>query len=266
MTKNKMISMLFACAAIFSVLAAVLVYHYMSPTRATIYVFNDDYSSGTQITVDMLKPVQVDAQMVSGGKSTSVATTFVTPTDYAQIIRSGDSLRMDVGEGMPLTSAMLSVTGGSKIEMNMKSDSIAVTIPVDSTKGITNALKDGAYVNVYATNGNETKLIQQEVRVLEVFQTDGEISAVALEEDRYGSMELINAETTQSLYLGLVDETGYKPTEGDDPAYIGDASDDSYTYENAPYDTAQTEQKVQEEEETEAESDKVTDKSGVFGS
>ena len=82
MSKNKLITSLIIGAVLFSSLAAFLIYHYMAPARSTIYMFNDSYSSGEQVTSDMLTPVQVDSQIVMAGKTTGVSSAFVTPSEY----------------------------------------------------------------------------------------------------------------------------------------------------------------------------------------
>lgn len=243
MSKNKIISIIGACAVIFSILACYLIYQYMSPARSTVYVFNSAYSAGKQVTSDMLNPVQVDSTIVISGKTTNIGNQFVTPEQYASIIQSGDSLRMDVSEGMPLTTSMLSISGGSTVEMNMKSDAIAVTVPVDSFSGITNDLKAGAKVNVYSSTDSKTTLIQQNKRILEVFYDGSNISGVSIEQDIDESMELIYAATYGQIYLGLVDGTGYQSREGDDPVYdpyaqqeTENASTDTVYYDDEMYD------------------------------
>lgn len=239
MSKNKIITTLIVCAILCSALAGYLIYRFLSPQRGTIYVFNGAYEVGDQINADMLTPIQVDSNIIVNGRKDSVGSRFVTPAEYADVVRSGDSLRIDVNEGMPLTTTMLSVQGGSSVEMNMKSDAIAVTVPVDSFSGITNDLKDGSRVNVYSTNGDVTVLIQQNKRILEVFRGDGSvITGVALEEDIQESMELISAMSNGKVYLGLVDGTGYQASEGDDPYYVQDIAKylpDETSYDDAAY-------------------------------
>lgn len=261
MSKNKLITSLIIGAVLFSSLAAFLIYHYMAPARSTIYMFNDSYSSGEQVTSDMLTPVQVDSQIVMAGKTTGVSSAFVTPSEYQDIIRSGDSLRMDVTEGMPLTTGMLSVSGGSKVEMSMKSDAIAVTVPVNEYTGITNDLKEGARVNIYANLDSTVALIQQNKRVLEVFKSnDGVITGVAVEENIQESMELIYAVTNGSIYLGLVDSTGYQASEGAAPTY----SPYSESYSEIPMETeVQTEAELETETEPETESEPATETEAV---
>ena len=219
MQKNKIIRMLLISALLFSALAGYLIYRYMSPARETIYVFNDSYQAGQQITPNMLTPLQVDANALVAGSKTSVGNYFITPADINAVIKSGDSLKIDVAKGMPITNSMLSVSGGSNIEMNLTKDSIAVSIPVNQFTGVTSDLKKGARVNIYSSANGVTSLIQQNKRVLEVFYDSGIITGVAIEENIDESLELINAETNGSIYLGLVDSTGYQAIEGEDPYY-----------------------------------------------
>lgn len=281
MSKNKIITSLIAGALIFSMLAAFLIYRYMSPSRGTMYVFNDSYSAGTQLTSDMLTPVQVDSTIIVAGKKTDTSTQFVTSSEYQSLIKSGDSLRMDVSEGMPLTTSMLSVSGGSTVEMNMKSNAIAVTVEVNEYTGITNDLKEGSHVNIYANIDSKISLIQQNKRVLEVFKTDGEITGVSIEEDTDESMELIYAVTNGNIYLGLVDSTGYQATEGSDPTYspyesstsTDTTTTDATTTDAATTDDTASDATTSEETENTAESENTdstdttsesTDESTVF--
>lgn len=168
---------------------------------------------------------------------------------------------MDVTEGMPLTTGMLSVSGGSKVEMSMKSDAIAVTVPVNEYTGITNDLKEGARVNIYANLDSTVALIQQNKRVLEVFKSnDGVITGVAVEENIQESMELIYAVTNGSIYLGLVDSTGYQASEGAAPTY----SPYSESYSEIPMETeVQTEAEPETETEPETESEPATETEAV---
>lgn len=250
--KNKIIIFLIGCAVVCSMLATYLIWNFLNPSRSTVYVFNGDYQAGEQITSSMLNPVQVDSTIVVAGASTDVSTQFVTSSDYAEIIRSGDYLRIDVSEGMPLTTSMLSVTGGSTIEMNMTSDSIAVSISVNQFTGVTNDLKAGAKVNIYSCINSSVQLIQQNKRVLEVFKSDGEITGVAIEETIYESMELIYAVKNGSIYLGLVDGTGYQSSEGSDPVYTLGTTDtySGYSAQTEAFATDETEVTGTEETET----------------
>ena len=213
MQKNKIIIGFSAASILLTMLVCYLIYSYMSPSRQTIYVFNDSYSSGTQVTADMLTPIQVDSTITVSGRKADVSEQFITSSEYAEIIKSGDSLRMDVGEGMPLTMSMLSVIGGSSIEMNMKPSSIAVTVAVDNVTGISQDLKEGSRVNVYSTTDTGVSLILQNMRVLTVNKPDGELSSVTIETDLQQSMQLIYYSIYGKIYLGLVDASGYQAAE-----------------------------------------------------
>ncbi len=217
--KNRIIIILLVCAIACTILAGFMVWNYMTPSRSTIYVFNGDYASGTAVTADILTPIQMDSTVIANGASDSVENHMVTGSEYSEIIHAGEYLRMDVTEGMPLTSGMLSVQGGSTLEANMTSDSIAVSFSVDQFSGVTNELKTGSRVNIYSVINSEVRLIQQNKRILEVFENDGSIQGVSVEESVYESMELIYAIKCGSIYLGLVDASGYQSTEGSDPVY-----------------------------------------------
>ena len=147
---------------------------------------------------------------------------FVTGADIKAVLNSGDSLRMDVAEGMPLTLSILSVTGGSSVEMNMDPAKIAVTVPVTSITGVTKDLKEGSRVNIYTTGGdaNGTTLLFQNMRVLSVEKdSNGELSSATIEVSTDESLKLVYAANTSSIYFGLVDSSGYEYTEEKTPSY-----------------------------------------------
>ena len=70
-------------------------------------------------------------------------------------------------------------------------------------------------------------------------------------------MELIYAVTNGSIYLGLVDATGYQAAEGADPMYTPYAETETVS----ETDTQQTETEPQEETQSESE---TSDGSAVF--
>lgn len=235
MQKNKIIIGFSAVSILLTVLVCYLIYSYMSPSRQTIYVFNGSYSAGTQITADMLTPIQVDSTITVSGRRADISEQFITSAEYSEIISSGDSLRMDVGEGMPLTMSMLSVIGGSSIEMNMRPSSIAVTVGVDSITGISADLEEGSRVNVYSTTDSGVSLILQNMRILTVNRPDGELSSVTIETDLQQSMELIYYSIYGRIYLGLVDASGYQAAEGEIPSFNGYAAEETATGDETYY-------------------------------
>lgn len=220
MKKNTKILIVIAVALMLAALAAFLIVRALNPTRTTVYLFNQSYSAGTTVSGNMFTPVQVDSNMIILGNKTSVNTKFVTQAEYAQIVKSGDSLKIDVSEGMPLMRSMLSVAGGNAIEMMMKPSAIAVTVSVNNVRGVTNELTAGSHVNVYFTSGSETRLLFENMRVLNVeMNSSGIITAVSLETNHAQAVTLVNAAESGNIYLGLVNANGYQ--------YLSKSSTDS---------------------------------------
>ena len=218
MKKNTKIIIAIGAALVFSVLTVLLIIQILTPQRATIYVFNDNYGAGSTLSSNMFTSIQVDSNIVSLGVKNNVNQRFVTQAEYADIIRSGDSLKIDVGKGMPLMQSMLSVAGGNAIEMLMKPSAIAVTISVNGVRGVTNDLSAGSRVNVYYTGTNGTQLLFENMRVLGVTKTSsGALAAASLEATHAEAALLINAAENGSLYLGLVNANGYQYLVTDTP-------------------------------------------------
>ena len=198
-------------AILVAVVAAVALYLYLTPQKTTVYVFKDNFEAGELLTEEMLTPIQADSSIVVAGNKTDTASRFVTGGDIQTVLNTGDSLRMDVAEGMPLTLSMLSVNGGSSVEMNMDPSKIAVTVPVTAITGVTNDLKEGSRVNIYATGVNEnggTTLLFQNMRVLTVQKdANGGLSSATIEVDANQSLKLIYAANYSSIYFGPVSYT-----------------------------------------------------------
>lgn len=222
-SKNRKIIGILLAAVVLSVIGGIATYQYLNPKKVTVYVFNDSYETGTVLRSEMLTSIKCDASIVVAGKNTETAARFVTGEDIRDVLQTGDSLRMDVSDGMPLTLAMLSVNGGSSIEMNMDPSKVAVTIPVSSISGVTKDLKDGSRVNIYATGLDEsaaTTLIFQKMRVLSTTRdANGALTAATIEVTSEESLKLIYAASNATIYLGLVDSAGYQEIEIADPTY-----------------------------------------------
>ena len=138
-TKNRAMLMILAVGVILAAVSVYLIHMYLTPKRVTVWLFNDNYKAGTALTDDMLYAVQADAKIVVAGAKTDTNTQFVTGAEKSVIVNSGDSLRIDVSAGMPLTKSILSVNGGTSVEMGMDPSKVCVTIPCTSTSGITRA-------------------------------------------------------------------------------------------------------------------------------
>lgn len=165
--KNRRIVLIVVLAAFVSILGGVSLYSYLTPQKTTVYVFKDNYESGTTVTKSMLTAVRCDSKIVVAGKNTDTSSKFVTGENLDAVLKTGDSLRMDVSTGMPLTLALLSVNGGSDVEKNMDPKSIAVTVPISDITGVSNDLKNGSRVNIYETaEGGKTVLAFQGMRIL----------------------------------------------------------------------------------------------------
>lgn len=225
MQKNKKIILILILAFIVSVLGGVAIYFYLTPQKTTIYAFKENVSAGTVVTEDMLVAVQADSNIYFGGGKTDASDYYVTGENIAEVLKSGDSLRSDVVQGMPFTFALLTSGGGSNVEMQMDTSKIAITIPVTNVTGVTNELKVGSRVNVYATGGDYgedyiTQLLFQNMRVLNVGKdASANLNTVTLEVDSEQSMKLVYYSTFDTLYLGLVDGASYQYTDVTNPYY-----------------------------------------------
>ena len=91
-------------------------------------------------------------------------------------------------------------------------------------RSVTNDLKEGSRVNIYATGVNEnggTTLLFQNMRVLTVQKdANGGLSSATIEVDANQSLKLIYAANYSSIYFGLVDSSGYEFTEEEEPSYL----------------------------------------------
>ena len=132
------------------------------------------------------------------------------------VLKTGDSLRMDVSTGMPLTLALLSVNGGSDVEKNMDPKSIAVTVPISDITGVSNDLKNGSRVNIYETaEGGKTVLAFQGMRILSTAKdSSGTLTSATIEANKDQAIQLVNAASNATLYFGLIDASGYEYQDG----------------------------------------------------
>lgn len=241
-SKNKKIMLILLIALVLAVAAGVSIYFYLVPQKTTIYVFNDNYRAGTVVSGDILTPMQVDSKIVFAGAGIDASTQFVTGSNKHELIETKENaLRMDVAKGMPLTQSMLSIDGGSYIEMTMDDKKVAVTVPVTSISGVTKDLKEGSRVNIYSTGYTNsgvtgTTLIFANMRVLTVEKdSDGDLIAATIEVSTEESLKLVEAATYSELYFGLVNGSSYQAP-GQDMTYTDPAAES--TQENSSSNTA----------------------------
>lgn len=241
--KNQKIIWILIAALIVAIAGGAALYHYLIPRKTTIYVFKESAKAGEVVTSDMLVAVQADSEIFIAGKRQDASGTFVTGKNMQEVLKSGDSLRIDVTPGMPLTLSMLTVNGGSAVEMTMDPTKIAISIPVTSITGVTNDLKTGSRVNVYVTglmgeeNGKEvygTILLFQNMRVLAVDRdNNGELYSATLETTIEESLKLAFYSNGYTVSLGLIDSTGYEYSTMEEPSYSPGAAGNYYdAYEN----------------------------------
>ena len=216
--KNKTMLFIVVLAIVFSLLTVFSIYKYLTPQRVTVWLFNNDYKAGTALTDDMLYAVQVDSHILVAGASSDTNSQFVTGSNKTAIVNSGDSLRIDVSAGMPLVKGLLSVNGGTAVEMSMDPSKVCITVPCNSVTGISDELTKGSRVNIYSTGfsesgANTTTLIFQNMKVANTAIKDGSIASITLEMTVEDSIKLVNYQNSSSLYFGLVDTTGYQYVE-----------------------------------------------------
>ena len=231
MNKNKKIVAILLAAVVMAILAGMAVVSFLSPHRTTIYVFKSAYQIGTQVTSDMLLPVQVDSSMLVAARNANVNERFVTSNEIRELLQSGDSLKVSVGEGTPLMKSLLSVSGGNSIMMTMAPTSVAVSVPVDNITGVTQKLYSGASVNVYVTSySGGTFLLFENMRILDLNRrTSGELSSVTLEVTNAEAVKLINSMRNGSIQLGLINPNGYVYEEGTSDILVNPQSQTNVT-------------------------------------
>lgn len=215
MNKNRKMLLILAAALAAGLMAGALIYRTLNPMRTAIYVFRDNYKAGQAVTEQILVPVQIDSRVITGGKAEDTSVRFVTARNREELIdRKTNTLRMDVTKGMPLIQSMLSVDGGSYIEMNMDAQKVAVSVPVNSISGVSNDLKAGSRVNIYATGyggGASTTLIFENMRILGVEKNgSASLTAATVEVSIEESLKLIDALNTSTVTFGLVNGSGYQ--------------------------------------------------------
>lgn len=218
MNKNKRMLLALVFIVVIAIGAGFMLYFYLNPQKTTVYTFNDSYEAGTLVTSDMLTAVRVDSTITVAGGEADTNTRFVTGDTITSALNAGNTLRMDVSDGMPLTYSMLSVSGGTSIEMSMDSEHVAVTVLASEATGITMDVEANSHVNIYATGwdgADGTTLIFQNVRVLAVNSSQDAVTSITVEMTVEESLKLVNAMNTSTLYFGIVDASGYQSVEDD---------------------------------------------------
>ena len=217
--KSRKILIVLLLALAMMIAAAFSAYQVLAPNRATIFVFNENYPAGTQVTREMLTGIQVDSSLLVGGSSVPVGDRYVTGNNINTVLQTASILRMDVYSGTAIMSSMLTTTGGNQIEQRMRQDSVAITIPANNVTGVTSELSFGSRINVYASYNAETVLLLQNMRVLRTTRGSGGLASITIEVTVEESLKLVHAQTYGSVHMGIVDAHGYQYTAEEHPTY-----------------------------------------------
>ncbi len=216
---NNKIIIVLVLALVFAIAAGVCIVTTLSPQRTKVYVFNSAYEAGTTITQDMLTTVEVDSTIIVAKAKNNISDYFITDNTISDVLKSKESLKISVSNGTPLMKSMLSITGGNSIEMSMSPSMIAISVGIDNITGITSDLTSGTSVNVYAIpNSGTPYLLFENMRLLEVSKNESSdtLYSATLEVDNAQAIKLLEVTSTGSLYLGIVNSSGYQYTLGSD--------------------------------------------------
>lgn len=203
---------------VLALIVAFLSYSYLSTTKTTIFIFNDDYPAGHVIVEDMLTPIQVDANMVVEAFNEEVR--YAIPGNLDEIL--GQYLRFDVVKGTPLMSIHADEQGGARTEKRLNANMVAFTVPVDNITGGSPFIEPESFVNVYVSYDNDfeetSELKYQNVRVIDVLyaETYSEtsdsptLSGVTLEIKPEQSVELMHAVEFGRVRIALIKSNHYE--------------------------------------------------------
>lgn len=245
--KNRKILIILVLAVIVAVIGGVALYLYLTPKKTTVYMFKQNVKAGEVLMEDMLMAVQADSKIFVAGAGSDISSRFVTSENIDAVLKSGDSLRMDVTSGMPLVLSLLTAYGGSTVEMTMDPSKIAISIPMDNISGVTGDLKAGSRVNVYATGVDtdgvyKTILLFQNMRIIAAPKGGNDaLTSVTIEVTVEESLKLVYYSSAFNICLGIIDSTGYQYSTDDYPSFAPGSSNNysgSYGYaEGAEEDT-----------------------------
>lgn len=204
---------------ILAIVVGVLSYSYLSSSKTDIYLFDGNYSAGTPITQDILTVTQIDTDLVLEAFARGEGQ-YITSENIEEVLET--HLKTDVLAGMPLMSLYSDEIGGSGAEIRLAEDMVAVTIEADNLTAGSPDIENGSMVNIYASfegqNTQETKLLYQNVKVIDVLYSEiyneasetPTVAGVILELEPEESIVVEHAIEFGSIRLGLVKAGAYE--------------------------------------------------------
>lgn len=207
MSKNKKAAILLILAVVFAFVAACGVYWYCESSKGIVYIFNDSYSAGTQITKDMFLGIKVDEKIINAGKTADIDSYYITGEDYAKVVAGTEYLLNDVSKGKAFVFTDLAVTSGNAIERKLEDGQVAVTIPISGVAAVTDDLRVGSVVNIFTTSAEETSLAFSEMKIASLTKNGDSISSVTFLLRPEESSRLIHIANNETLYFGLMSPT-----------------------------------------------------------
>lgn len=209
----------FVIIIVLALVVGVLSYSYLSSAKTTIYLFNDNYSAGTEVDASLFVASEIDTNLILEAMARGDAS-YVTPDNVDEFM--GDYLRSDVVAGTPFLTIHSDMQAGPGAEKRLSEGMVAVTVEADNLVGVTPFIIPDTYVNVYANYELEesqvTKLLLQKIRVIdvqysEVFNESSDsptISGITLEVEPGDSMLIQHAADFGSIRFGIVNGATYE--------------------------------------------------------
>jgi len=202
-------------------------FSYLQTTQVSALIFNDDFPSGTEITQDMFTQIPLGAEAVRLAEDINQEQVFVLSGDLSDFL--GARLRTDVLRGTLFQTNQAGTYGASSVELSLRENMVAITVPANSLTAGSPLISQGARVNIYGSFTTSTEaglerrgslLLFQNVSVLDVVREPSaegetqkpEIRGVVLEVTPEQSSRLIFAAQFGSIQLALTKPGAYQNT------------------------------------------------------
>lgn len=203
-----------------ALVAAAGTYELLSASKTVIYVFNDDFKAGNEITQNMLVSTEADTSFVNHFDEVSGGKGYVTSNTIGEVV--GSYLAQDVSKGSPLYKSATSKYAGTTAEVKLEDSKVAMTVPVDNISVGGPDARSGSYVNVYAgfsqNNVITEELLLEKIKVLDIVYTQLKndntnapvIEGATLEVKAEDTVRLAKAIQFGTIRLGIVKADTYQ--------------------------------------------------------